>query len=606
MLGLPPQRQIEFRIDLVPRATPVAKSPYRLAPSEMQELSGQLQELQDKVSYDLAIRRGEHLIDDFFDQLRGACPFLKIDFPSGYHQLRVHEDAIPKTAFRTRYGHFEFTVMPFGLTNAPAIFMELMNRVCKPYLDKFVIVFIDDILIYSKTKEEHKVHLKLVLELLRKEKLYAKFSKCEFWLQEVHFFGHVVNQSGIHVDPSKIEAMKNWKAPTMPKEEEVFQTLKNNLCDAPILSLPDGIEDFVVYCDASNQGLGCVFMQRGKIELFSDYECEIRYHPGKANVVADAISKKERVKPRRVRAMAMTIQSGVNEMILAAQSEAFKQENVLVERLHSLDQQMERKEDETDKMYHDLCDMYWWLGMKRDIDIYVSKCLTCAKVKAEHQRPSGILKQPEIPEWKWDKITMDLISKLPSARVNYFGSQQKSYADRHRRALEFKPGDRVFLKVTPCRGVRRFGLKGKLSPRFIGPFEILDRIGEVSYRLTLPPQFYHVHNVFHVSLLRGYNYHPYHVVQYSFDKIREDLSFAEEPEAILDRQERVMRKKTIPLVKVLWKNHPDREATWENEEMMRTEYPHFFSRFGFAIGERHLPIESIIASRSTDVMVEPQ
>ncbi|GKB47518.1 putative reverse transcriptase domain-containing protein, partial [Tanacetum coccineum] len=202
----------------VPGATPVVKSPYQLAPSEMKELSEQLQELQDKGFIYLAIRRGEHLIDDLFDQLQGACYFSKIDLRSGYHQLRVHEDDIPKTAFRTRYGHFEFTVMPFGLTNAPAVFMDLMNRVCKPYLDKFVIVFIDDILIYSRMKEEHEVHLKLVLELLRKEKLYAKFSKCEFWLQEVHFLGHVVNQSGIHVDPSKIEAVKNWKAPTTPSE----------------------------------------------------------------------------------------------------------------------------------------------------------------------------------------------------------------------------------------------------------------------------------------------------------------------------------------------------------------------------------------------------
>ncbi|GJU58379.1 putative reverse transcriptase domain-containing protein [Tanacetum coccineum] len=430
LLGLPPQRQVEFCIDLVPGATSVANSPYRLAPSKMQELSGQLQELQDK------------------------------DLQSGYHQLHVHEDDIPKTAFQTRYVHFEFTVMPFGLTNAPAVFMDLMNRVCKPYLDKFVIVFINDILVYSKMKEEHEVHLKLVLELPRKEKLYAKFSKCEFWLQEVHFLGYVVNQSGIHVDPSKIEAIakpltlptqKNQKYEWGEKEEEAFQTLKNNLCDAPILSLPDGVEDFIVYCDASNQGLGCVLMQRGKsviytdhkslqhifdqkelnmrqrrwIELFSDYECEIRYHPGKANVVADALSRKERVKPRRVRAMAMTIQSGVKEMIVAAQSEAFKQENVLAERLHGLDQQMERKEDGSlyfmdriwvplvgdvrmvilneahksrysmhpgaDKMYHDLRDMYWWPRMKRNIAIYVSKCLTCAKVKAEHQRPSGLL-----------------------------------------------------------------------------------------------------------------------------------------------------------------------------------------------------------------------
>ncbi|GJS98917.1 putative reverse transcriptase domain-containing protein [Tanacetum coccineum] len=161
-------------------------------------------------------------IDDLFDQLRGACLFLKIDFRSGYHQLQVHEDAIPKTAFRTRYRNFKSTVMPFGLTNAPAVFMDLMNRVCKPYLDKFVIVFIDDILIYSKTKEEHEVYLKLVLELLRKEKLYAKFSKCEFWLQEVNFLGYVVNQSGIHVDPSKIKAVKNWKAPTTSSEVRSF------------------------------------------------------------------------------------------------------------------------------------------------------------------------------------------------------------------------------------------------------------------------------------------------------------------------------------------------------------------------------------------------
>ncbi|GJW96599.1 putative reverse transcriptase domain-containing protein [Tanacetum coccineum] len=206
-------------------------------------------------------------IDDLFDQLQGARYFSKIDLRSGYHHLRVHGDDIPKTAFRTRYEHFEFTVMPFGLTNAPAVFMDLMNRVCKPYLDKFVIVFIDDILVYSKSKDEHEVHLRLVLELLKKKELYAKFSKCEFWLQEVQFFGHVVNQNGIHVDPSKIEAVKNWKAPTTPseknkkyewgeKEEEAFQTLKNKLCDASILSLPDGVEDFVVYCDASNQGLG--------------------------------------------------------------------------------------------------------------------------------------------------------------------------------------------------------------------------------------------------------------------------------------------------------------------------------------------------------------
>ncbi|GKA79088.1 putative reverse transcriptase domain-containing protein [Tanacetum coccineum] len=211
--GLPLQRQVEFHIDLVPGATPVAKSPYRLAPSEMQELSGQLQELQDKELNKLTVKNRYPLprIDDLFDHLQGAHYFSKIDLQSCYHQLRVHEDDIPKTAFRTRYRHFKFTVMPFGLTNAPAVFMDLMNRVCKPYLDKFFIVFIDVILVYSKAKE-----------LLKKEKLYAKFSKCEFWLQEVHFLGHVVNQNGIYMDPNKIEAVNNWKSPTTPSEIRSF------------------------------------------------------------------------------------------------------------------------------------------------------------------------------------------------------------------------------------------------------------------------------------------------------------------------------------------------------------------------------------------------
>ena len=253
--GLPPQRQVEFSIDLVPGAAPVAKASYRLAPSEMQELSTQLQELFDKgfnrpsfspwgapvlfvkkkdgtfrmcIDYrelnKLTIKNRYPLprIDDLFDQLQGSSFYSKIDLRSGHHQLRIQEESIPMTAFRTRYGHYEFLVMPFGLTNAPAVFMDLMNRVSKPYLDKFVIVFIDDILIYSRTKAEHEQHLRTILELLKKEQLYAKFSKCEFWIREVQFLDHVVNENGIHVDPAKIEAIKSWSVPKTPTEVRQF------------------------------------------------------------------------------------------------------------------------------------------------------------------------------------------------------------------------------------------------------------------------------------------------------------------------------------------------------------------------------------------------
>ncbi|GKC60001.1 putative reverse transcriptase domain-containing protein, partial [Tanacetum coccineum] len=202
--GLPPSGQVEFRIDLVPRAAPIARAPYRLVPSEMRELSVQLQELLEKGF----IRPSSSPIDDLFDQLQGSSMYSKTDLRSGYHSLRIKEEDIPITAFRTRYGHFEFQVMPFGLTNAPAVFMDLMNQVCKPYLDKFVIVFIDDILVYSKDKEKYGKHLKIILEILKKERLYAKFSKCDFWLDLVQFMGHVIDRSGVHVDPAKIKAIK--------------------------------------------------------------------------------------------------------------------------------------------------------------------------------------------------------------------------------------------------------------------------------------------------------------------------------------------------------------------------------------------------------------
>ncbi|GJZ70271.1 putative reverse transcriptase domain-containing protein [Tanacetum coccineum] len=347
--GLPPTRQVEFQIDLVPGVAPVARAPYRLAPSEMKELSKQLKELSDKgfirpsssswgalilfvkkkdgsfrmcIDYrelnKLTVKNRYPLpkIYDLFDQLQGSSIYSKIDLRSGYHQLKVREEDISKTVFKTRYGHYEFQVMSFGLTNTPAVFMDLMNRVCKPYLDKFVIVFIDDILIYSKNKQEHEEHLKLILELLKKKELYAKFSKCEFWIPKVQFLGHVIDSKGIHVDPAKIESVKDWTSPKRPteiriflglagyyrrfiegfskivkpmtkltqkkvkfewgdKQEAAFQLLKQKLYSAPILALPEGSEDFIVYCDASIKGLGAVLMQREKVISYASRQLKI-------------------------------------------------------------------------------------------------------------------------------------------------------------------------------------------------------------------------------------------------------------------------------------------------------------------------------------------
>ncbi|GJY38602.1 putative nucleotidyltransferase, ribonuclease H [Tanacetum coccineum] len=386
---------------------PVARPPYRLVPSEMEKLSSQLRELHDKgfirpssspwASFDQVCRHGSFRmcidyrelnkltiknrypllrIDDLFDQLQGSQYFSKIDIQFEYHQLRVHKDDIPKTALSAQYGHFEFTVMPFGLTNAPVI--------------------------YSRTKEEHEMHLGLILELLKKEKLYAKLSKCRFWLQEVQLLGHMINGNGIHVDPSKIEAVKNWEAPRTPSKVCSFlrlagyyrQFIKNfSRIAKPLTILTQKNKPYVW-----GLRLGYVLMQRGRMIAYAsrqlkiheknytthdlelgaivfafkiwrhylDYDYEIHYHPGKANVVADALSRKERIKLRRV-------------------------VNAPIEMLRGLDKQIERRSNEA-------WDRYWWPGLKKDIALYVSQCLTCLTIKAVHQRPSGLLQQPEIPE----------------------------------------------------------------------------------------------------------------------------------------------------------------------------------------------------------------
>jgi hypothetical protein len=341
--GLPPDCEVEFSIDLVSGTAPISKAPYRMAPAELKELKGQLEEFLDKgfirpsaspwgapvlfvkkkdgsmrlcIDYRelnrVTIKNKYPLprIDDLFDQLQGPQVFSKIDLRLGYHQLKIKSEDIPKTAFRTRYGHYEFLVMPFGLTNAPAVFMDLMNRVFHEYLDRFVIVFIDDILVYSKSLEEHEDHLRIVLQILRDKKLYAKLKKCEFWLNQVVFLGHVISKDGITVNPNKIEVVVSWDRPTNVSEvssflglagyykrfvegfsrikaplthltrknakfewkeecEKSFQELKQRLVTALVLTIPSSSGGFVIYSDASHKGLGCVLMQHGKVVAYA-------------------------------------------------------------------------------------------------------------------------------------------------------------------------------------------------------------------------------------------------------------------------------------------------------------------------------------------------
>ncbi|KAM2088514.1 hypothetical protein ACFX1T_032585 [Malus domestica] len=904
--GLPPDRDVEFSIDLLPSTNPISLAPYRMAPAELRELKIQLQELIDKGFIQpssspwgapvLFVRKKDGTlrlcidyrqlnrvtiknryplprIDDLFDQLKGACVFSKIDLRSGYYQLKIKDEDVHKTAFRTRYGHYEFLVMPFGLTNAPAAFMRLMNEVFQEYLDNGIL-------------------------------------------------GHVVSAQGIQVDPQKIAAVENWEQPRTVTEvrsflglagyyrrfvqdfsmialpltkltrkdvkfewdescEQSFQQLKYCLTHAPVLVLPDDNGNFEIYSDASLNGLGCVLMQHSRViayasrqlkthernypthdlelaaivfalkiwrhylygekckiftdhkslqylftqhdlnlrqrrwlELLSDYDCTIEYHPGRANVVADALSRKPQGRlnalyTSRVPLLAELRSTGV-ELEWEEQSEAFlanfQVKPILIDRVlaaQSLDEEIQelinlrnegkkkdlkirgsdgmlmqenrmyvpnneelKKEilDEAHcsayamhpggtKMYHTIRPFYYWPGMKREIAEYVSRCIVCQQVKAERKKPFGRLQPLPVPQWKWENITMDFVYKLPRTQngfdgiwvvvdrltksahfipvrekyslnklaqlfiskvVKYHGvpvniisdrdprftskfwiafqealgtrllystayhpqtdgqsertiqtledmlrssvmqfgdswhdrldlmefaynnsfhssigmspfealygkacrtplcwsevgerilegpeivdettqniqviksnlkvaqDRQKSLADRHTTDRMYNVGDYVFLKLSPWRGVVRFGKKGKLSPRYIGPYEITERIGEVAYRLELPPELSKVHNVFHVSMLRHYVSNPSHVIPPQPLEINPDLTYDEEPVTILDWKDKTLRNKTVSLVKVLWRNHSAEEATWETEDRMRDMYPRLFYDF---------------------------
>nr|GEV83323.1 putative reverse transcriptase domain-containing protein [Tanacetum cinerariifolium] len=665
-------------------AAPVACAPYRLAPSKMKEVVEQLQELSKKDSFVLAHQREEHQLSSVYS---------KIDLRTGNHQLRIRVEDIPITAFRTRYGHYEFRVMPL---------------------------------------EEHEDHLKTILELLKREQLYAKFSKCDFWLESVQFLGHVIDSEGVHVDPAKIEPIKNWATLTTPTEvrqilglagyyqrfiegfsliskpltkltqknkkfkgeteaEEAFQTLKQKLCCAPIFALPEGSKDFVVYYDASLRGFGAILMQREKMDQ-------------------------------------------------------------TLERLRLRDLLSSRKgECGSDKMYQDLKQLYWWLNMKADIATYVSKCLTCAKVKDEHQKPSGLLQQPKILVWQWERITMDFIVGLPRTPSGYdsiwvivdrliksahflpvkmmdslekltqlylkeiayphgvsisiisdrdskftsrfwrslqealrtrldmstayhpemngqsertiqtledmlracvidFGgswerhlplvkfsynnsyqasikaapfkalygrkcrspicwsevgdsqltgpeliretnekiiqiknrlltarSRQKSYVNMRRRPLQSNIGDKVMLKVSPWKGVIQFEKHGKLSPRYIRPFKIIERVGPVAYKLELPRELQGIHNTSHVSNLKKCLSDESLIIPLDEVQLDEMLYFIKEPAEIMDREVKKLKQSRIPIVKVRWNSRQGPEYTWERKDQMKSKYPHIFT-----------------------------
>ncbi|KAG8489207.1 hypothetical protein CXB51_017306 [Gossypium anomalum] len=558
--GLQLERELEFGIELLPGTAPVSIASYRMASKELKELKKKDGTLRLYIDYQqlnkLTIKNKYPLprIDDLFDQ--------------------------------TRYGHYEFLVMPFGLTNAPAAFMDLMNHVFQPSLDQFIVAFIDDILIYSKTEIEHDEHLRVVLQIL---------------------------PEGIRVDPRKVEAILDWKQLKNVSEIQSFLGLtgyyRRFVEEAPILIQQESGKEYVVYSDASHVGLGCVLMQDGKavayasrqlrphecnypthdlelaavifalkiwrhylygekciiytdfkslkylltqkelnlrqqrwIKLLKDYDCTIEYHPRKANVVVDALSRKAMFDLRAMFARLSLFDDGgilVELQVRPTWVQEIKDKQSLDETLTT---QFKQVEDEFEtvrtqevhnslyamhpsstKMYRDLREVYWWPSLKREVTEFVSKCLTCQQSERVIQILEDMLRSCVIDfQGSWEE-------HLPMEEFSYNNSFQSSiqiapyqalYGRKcrsplcwtetevicrfERKDIEFNVGDFVFLKVSPWKKVLRFGRMGKLSPRFIGPYRVLKRVGPSAYQLELPPEFDHIHDVFHVSMLKRY------------------------------------------------------------------------------------------------------
>ncbi|KAH0733004.1 hypothetical protein KY289_004192 [Solanum tuberosum] len=829
--GVPSERKIDFGIDIFLDTRHISIPPYRMAPAELKELKEKLKDLLEKglirpsvspwsapvlfvrkkdgslricIDYrelsKVTIKNKYPLprIDDLFDQLQGATCFSKIDLRSVYHQLRVRECDIPN-------GHYEFLVMSFGLTNALAVFMDLMNRVFKLYLDMFVIVFIDDILIYSRNEEDNAIHLRIVLQTLKDRELYAKFSKCEFWLEPVTFLGHIVSGDGIRVNTQKIEALK--------VHEKNYPTHDLELA-AVVFALKIWRHYlYGVHVDVltNNKSLQYVFSQK---------ELNLRQRRLSMGSISHVEEEKKKLVKDVLRLArlgvhlmdstegVLVVMNGVESSLVSEVKEKQDQDLIFLElkaNVHKkkvmafeqrgdgvlrnqgrlcvprVDEFQERIMEEahsprhsihlgSTKMYRDLREVYWWSSMKKGIAEFVAQCSNCQQVKVEHQRPGGMAQNIEIPEWKWEMINMVFVTGLSRSRrqhdsiwvivdrmtksahflpvktthlaedyarlyiqevlglhgvpvliisnigvqftaqfwksfqkgldskvnlstvfhpqtdgqakptiqtnlstafhlqtdgqaeptiqtledmlracvIDFKGnwddylpliefaynnsydssiqmapyealyrrrcrspigwfevgeagligpelvhqsmkkvkviqerlktaqSRQESYTNVRRRELKFEVDDWVYLKVSPMKGVMRFGKKGKLSPRYIGLYRISKMIGNVAYELELPQELAAVHPVFHISMLRKCIGDPSLIIPTEDIGIKDSLAYEEILIQILDRQVRKLRTKEVASVKVLWRNQFLEEATWEDDEDMKKRYPHLF------------------------------